>query len=471
MPKKGGLWGVTNHEFGHNWFPMIVGSNERKYAWMDEGFNTFINGVDTKVFNNGEFYRKEDAQKSAKFYFNPKADPIMTVPEVIQPAFLGAGAYAKPAMGLDLLRKYILGEQRFDYAFRTYIKRWAFKHPTPYDFFHTMENAGGEDLSWFWRGWFFHNYKLDQAVKDVRYYRNDVTKGATITIENLEQMALPVVMAIQQQNGKTDTITLPVEIWQRGGSWTFHYPSTTAIKSVVIDPLHEFPDINPENNTWDGNALKPIPSGVSVNDVINKYLKNIGGADTLKRVSDLSITAQGQAAGRDVVLKRRYKTPGKYFSEMTIGARNAEKIIVNGDTVSVLQMGQPLAVNDAGTKKIFQEESIIFPELNFFDSGYKTQLTGMKNINGNDAYEVKVINPSGSNCTYYYDVNTGLLVKEIYESAMTPGQSVTVEFSNYVDLNGIKFPYYWNVDQGQYAYELSVKSITINTGLPDTDFK
>lgn len=156
---------------------------------------------------------------------------------------------------------------------------------------------------------------------------------------------------------------------------------------------------------------------------------------------------------------------------MTIGARNAEKIIVNGDTVSVLQMGQPLAVNDAGTKKIFQEESIIFPELNFFDSGYKTQLTGMKNINGNDAYEVKVINPSGSNCTYYYDVNTGLLVKEIYESAMTPGQSVTVEFSNYVDLNGIKFPYYWNVDQGQYAYELSVKSITINTGLPDTDFK
>jgi hypothetical protein len=472
--QKGSLWGVTNHEFGHNWFPMIVGSNERKYPWMDEGFNTFINDVDTKVFNNAEFYKKDDAQRTAKFYFSPKADPIMTVPDVTQGAFLGAAAYGKPAMGLHLLRKYILGQDRFDFAFRTYINRWAFKHPTPWDFFHTMENAGGEDLAWFWRGWFFNNYKLDQSVKEVHYLMNDVSKGANITIENLEQMALPVVIAIQQQNGKTDTITLPVEIWQRGSSWTFHYPSTTALKSIVIDPLHEFPDFNPDNNKWSPSSdAKPIPAGISANDVINTYLKNIGGVDKLKTVSDLSYTANGTVQGQDIVTVHKYKTPDKFYVETTLPSMNivAAKIVVNGNDVSVIAMGNDVPVNDTNAKKAYAEEGIIFPELNFFDANYKTELTGIINIDGNDAYEVKVTSPTGSTYTYYYDVNSGLRVKQISNPATGTNATVTISFSDYRDVNGIKFPYHQNVEQGPYNFDLVTKTITINSGLTDADFK
>ncbi len=246
--RTSGLWGVTNHEFGHNWFPMIVGSNERKYPWMDEGFNTFINGVDTKDFNNGEYYKKADVQRSASSLFKSDADAIMTVPDVTQQSFLGNAAYRKPGSGLDILRNYILGPERFDSAFRTYVARWVFKHPTPYDFFRTMENVGGEDLSWFWRGWFMTNDKLDQGVTDIKYVDNDSTKGSLITVVNNEQMVLPVPLLIEQENGTKDSLTLPAEIWQRGGSWTFRYPSTSKVVKVTIDPNHDYPDINPSNN-------------------------------------------------------------------------------------------------------------------------------------------------------------------------------------------------------------------------------
>ncbi len=202
----GGLWEVTNHEFGHNWFPMIVGSNERKYAWMDEGFNTFINGVDTKVFNNGEYYEAPDAQKEAPNMFVDGADAIMNIPDVINPNYLGYAAYEKPAMGLMILREQILGEQRFDYAFQTYIKRWAFKHPTPWDFFHSMDNAAGEDLSWFWNEWFTTTDKDDQAMKSIDYIDNDPSKGSLIMIENKGGLALPLTVEIKEDNGKVGRV-------------------------------------------------------------------------------------------------------------------------------------------------------------------------------------------------------------------------------------------------------------------------
>jgi len=248
--KTTGLWGVTNHEFGHNWFPMIVGSNERKYAWMDEGFNTFINSLATRAFNSGEYYKPQQVARAAPNLFSPASDGIMNTPEVIQSRQLGNMAYFKPAVALTLLRNHVLGPERFDEAFRAYIHRWAFRHPTPWDFFRTMENVAGEDLSWFWRGWFLHNWKLDQAVKDVKYPDNDTTKGALITIENREQMAMPVVVAVKESNGKTSTIKLPAEIWQRGGTWTFKAPSTTPVTEVVIDPDGDFPDIDRSNNRW-----------------------------------------------------------------------------------------------------------------------------------------------------------------------------------------------------------------------------
>ncbi len=155
--KKGELWEVTNHKFGHNWFPMVVGSNERKYAWMDEGFNTFINKVDTKVFNKGEYYQKQDVQREGPGMFPSDANSIMTLPDATPESFSGMSEYQKPALGLTILREQILGEDRFDYAFQAYIKRWAFKHPTPYDFFHTMDNAAAKT----WDGFAMSGFLLD----------------------------------------------------------------------------------------------------------------------------------------------------------------------------------------------------------------------------------------------------------------------------------------------------------------------
>lgn len=245
------LWGVTDHEFGHNWFPMIVGNNERKFAWMDEGFNTFINFYSTDAFNKGEYKnRKFDMHQIAKSIFRENADPIMSIPDVIQTRNLGWEAYNKPGMGLKILREQILGKDRFDYAFKNYIQKWAFKHPSPLDFFKAMEDGAGEDLGWFWRPWFYELWKLDQSVKDVQYIEQDPSKGAIITLENLEKMAMPAILEIELAGGSKQRVDLPVEIWQRGATWEFRVDTNLPIKSVVIDPDHVFPDINSKNNTW-----------------------------------------------------------------------------------------------------------------------------------------------------------------------------------------------------------------------------
>jgi hypothetical protein len=253
----GSLWGVTDHEFGHTWFPMIVGSNERKYAWMDEGFNTFINGLSTKAFNRGEFAQFSffGSVDMNNYIFNKEMDPVMTAPDVTQQDNLGIVAYEKPSMMLNALREVVLGPERFDLAFREYIRRWAFKHPTPWDFFHTIENVAGEDLSWFWRGWVLNNWQLDQSVKGVAYIDNDAKKGAEITIENLGQMVMPVPVFIKESNGKVHRLTLPVEIWQRGSEWTFAVPTTSKITDVVLDPEKKLPDVHRNNNAGNKKAF------------------------------------------------------------------------------------------------------------------------------------------------------------------------------------------------------------------------
>lgn len=251
--KNESLWGVTDHEFGHNWFPMIVGSNERKYAWMDEGFNTFINSLSTKNFNNGEYYSPENVRQMTPYYY--ERDPIMNIPDVVQDNNLGIAAYMKPGYGLTMLREVILGEKRFDYAFKEYVNRWAFKHPTPFDFFRTIEDAAGEDLSWFWKGWFIYDWKIDQGVKDVNYIQQDPNKGSVITIENLEKLPMPVTIEIRESNGTNKRVELPYEIWQRGSTWSFKYDSKSAIESIIIDPDNKLPDVNPRNNQWKPSKL------------------------------------------------------------------------------------------------------------------------------------------------------------------------------------------------------------------------
>jgi len=245
--KGASLWGVTDHEFGHIWFPMIVGSNERLHAWMDEGFNTFINGISTEDFNNGEYYKgKADANKSALVLTNPLLEPVMSSPSAMNERNIGILVYYKPAFGLKLLHDVILGPERFNYAFKTYINDWAYKHPTPDDFFRTMENAAGESLAWFWRGWFQNNWRLDQAVTAV--HKN--SEGAVITIENLEQMPMPVVMDITTKGGETSRVTIPVEIWERNKTWDYQFHTNEEVVKVQIDPDKVFPDFNPGNNRW-----------------------------------------------------------------------------------------------------------------------------------------------------------------------------------------------------------------------------
>jgi Peptidase family M1 domain len=245
-----GLWGVASHEFGHNWFPMIVGSNERKYPWMDEGFNTYINTMADSAFNKGEFYRPENRSREAFFWHNGD-DPIMTIPDVVQGRNLGITAYAKPSTGLQLLREEVLGKARFDYAFQYYVHQWAFKHPTPYDFFHAIENGAGETLDWFWRGWFLEDWKIDQAVTGVDYVSStDPSQGVTITIENMEKMPMPVTIEVKESNGTTNRVKLPVEIWMHGPVWKLHYASTNKVDQVTIDPDQRYPDTNLGNNVW-----------------------------------------------------------------------------------------------------------------------------------------------------------------------------------------------------------------------------
>ena len=249
--KKEDLWGVTDHEFGHTWFPMIVGSNERLFAWMDEGFNTFINTLSGQDFNNGEYKAPpNDMNRSGIFLTDPNLETVYSAPDNMKEESIGLLCYYKPGSGLTMLREQILGKERFDLAFRTYVARWAYKHPTPDDFFRTMENVGGEDLNWFWRGWFINNWRLDQGIRKVKYVKNDATKGVIVTLDNLEKMAMPVVLDIKAKSGKTTRVQFPVEVWMRNNSLTFKPGVNEEIESITLDPDHAFPDFNSANNIW-----------------------------------------------------------------------------------------------------------------------------------------------------------------------------------------------------------------------------
>jgi hypothetical protein len=247
--KTSGLFGVTDHEFGHTWFPMVVGSNERKYGWMDEGFNTFINTLAAADFNNGEYKRANNPNRY-KFLFGDNTEAIMNTPDAIRERNIGNSLYAKPGYALELLRNEILGPDRFDYAFRSYITRWAYKHPSPFDFFRTIENVAGEDLGWFWKEMFLENYKLDQSVKEVKYVKDDPANGALVTVDNLEQMAMPIYLQYETVSGKKETVKVPVEVWQNTSTWVVKLNTTEKIKSVTIDPDRVFPDVNYDNNKY-----------------------------------------------------------------------------------------------------------------------------------------------------------------------------------------------------------------------------
>ena len=171
---KNGMLGVVIHEVGHNFFPMIVNSDERQWSWMDEGLNTFCEYLTEELWDNKFPVKRGPAYTITDYMKLPKdqLEPIMTNSENI--IGFGPNAYSKPATGLNMLRETIMGRQLFDYAFKEYAKRWAFKHPTPADLFRTLEDASGEDLDWFWRGWFYSTDACDISIDSVKYAKADV---------------------------------------------------------------------------------------------------------------------------------------------------------------------------------------------------------------------------------------------------------------------------------------------------------
>ncbi len=245
-----GLYFVTDHEFGHSWFPMMVGSDERRYAWMDEGFNTFINYYSGYDYYGDKSYQvrlnnPDSMAKRLKFFIN--AEPIMAYADQINPVDYGFVEYYKTAFALRLLREQVIGRERFDRGFKAYIQRWAFKHPQPADFFRTMSDYSGEDLSWFWRGWFYTSDVLDQAVDSVA---SDSTQSR-VYLSNKAGLVMPFKMLVTFSDGKVDSFNVPIEAWYLGNNYTLPIMDDRKIEKVVIDPDHVLPDIDRDNNIWE----------------------------------------------------------------------------------------------------------------------------------------------------------------------------------------------------------------------------
>ncbi|MEO7067825.1 MAG: M1 family aminopeptidase [Rhodanobacter sp.] len=257
--KGKGLQGLIAHEIGHSWFPMIVGSDERRDAWMDEGFNTFIDVYEADEFNHGEFAPKRDseyapgggnpADEMARILADQNAPTLMMGADMVPEKYRHPITYFKGAFGLVLLREQIIGPARFDPAFRHYIATWAYKHPSPSDFFRFMESETGEDLGWFWRGWYEHQWQLDLAVQKVAYTDGDYRKGADVTVANLDKLVLPATLEVTYTDGSKQDVRIPWETWQQHHSYVVHVDGTQKITTASIDPKHALPDADRSNNS------------------------------------------------------------------------------------------------------------------------------------------------------------------------------------------------------------------------------
>jgi len=251
---KEGLYGVITHEIGHMWYPMVVGSDERRYAWMDEGFNTFIN-----IYSEQGYFSRDDTKRrigETRFVMMndqaPTAQPIMTYANVYKTnGNLGSLAYIKPGIGLFLLREKVLGHEVFDASFREYTSRWAFKHPQPSDFFRSMEDGSGRDLDWFWRGWFYTTGVLDQSVESVKQVTApDSSVTVDVTLRNLGTIVMPVELQLTFKDGTTQLYKYPVEIWYKSDRYVARIKAPMAVTAATVNPDGLFPDFVASNNAW-----------------------------------------------------------------------------------------------------------------------------------------------------------------------------------------------------------------------------
>ena len=272
------LIGVTIHEVGHNWFPMIVASDERKWTWMDEGLNTFLQYYGeieyAQTYCGTYWTQTEDCSYPSRrgpsgnivdYMRDTDQVPIMTHSDLIHKDF-GNNGYAKPATGLVMLREHVSGEQAFDEAFGDYSKTWMFKHPQPADFFRSMEEGLGENMAWFWRGWFFTTHANDQEIVSVEAQSAEELIGSTdkgqyyyrIQVDNKGGLVMPLELEVTFEDGTTERIDLPVEVW-RYNELTFKkgFFSDKVVTRVIVDPDEAYADIDRSNNVWE------LPADVS----------------------------------------------------------------------------------------------------------------------------------------------------------------------------------------------------------------
>jgi hypothetical protein len=243
---------------------MLVGSNERVHMWQDEGFNTFIN-----TFSEGRRYpergdqmaRAHDERRYVEAAMKANADkPVDVMPDRIDPRLLGLASYVKPSVGLQLLRQEIMGPEAFDDAFRTYIQRWAYKHPTPADFYRTMEDVGGRRLDWFWREWFKENPHFDQAIDSVLTRQVGDTQQVIVAFGNRARGVLPIHARFTFSDGSVEQYDYPAEVWSTN---TTRYVRQYAfrgktLRRIELDPDQRLVDIDRSNNTW-GTAAMVAP--------------------------------------------------------------------------------------------------------------------------------------------------------------------------------------------------------------------
>ncbi|MEP7176275.1 MAG: M1 family metallopeptidase [Gemmatimonadales bacterium] len=237
---------VLAHELGHQWVPMIVGSNERLYPWMDEGFNTFIDLANAARYFKGTAYG--DSIEIHPLHLAPdhtvlgKEQPLISKPVEVHDLFWTG--YQKPALMMQTLRYEVLGKARFDFAFRQYLRAWAYKHPTPADFFRVMRDASGMDLDYFWRDWVYTTARLDQAVDSIAPGEGE----EKVYLSNRGTMTLPLEIQLWYIDGTTERVRLPVEMWNLGPRFAYRVRGGKRVTSVVVDPRGVLPDTDRSNN-------------------------------------------------------------------------------------------------------------------------------------------------------------------------------------------------------------------------------
>ena len=240
------LFGTIDHEQGHEWFPMLVGSNERRYGWQDEGLNTYMNYFSAERRFPGTSDWAAGLQEWVSVLGTSLDAPLMTMPDRIEPEGLGVIAYSRPAVMLVALRDHVVGRERFDAALREYTRRWSFRHPTPADFFRTVEDATGTDLSWFWRAYFYGSEPLDIGIAGVAMRDALVS----VTLDRFSSAPFPVELRLRYADGTTEDVSLPATIWRSGRRREALLPARGRVVGARLWPVRGVPDVNGVNDVW-----------------------------------------------------------------------------------------------------------------------------------------------------------------------------------------------------------------------------